>query len=147
MTNFRQYVLSLPAQLSHNEPLFPGWEFSLSPHLIRSTKVRYNLPSECNSLVLVHLGNWFGRNWEISCFIVTNATNAAPSSLKSKNPAQANEISETQYLNLSTFFFLPSSNLTSDFSSRFLPTDDTVTGPFFTLNLNQTLFLIKQLFC
>ena len=64
-----------------------------------------------------------------------------------KNPAQANEISETQYLNLLTFFFLPSSNLSSDFSTRFLPTDDTVTGPFFTLNLNQTLFLIKQLFC
>ena len=36
-----------------------------------------------------------------------------------KNPAQANEISETQYLNLLTFFFLPSSNLSSDFSSRF----------------------------
>ena len=45
-----------------------------------------------------------------------------------KNSAQANEIFETQYLNLLTFFFLPSSNLSSDFSSRFLPTDDTVDG-------------------
>ena len=89
MTNFRQYVLSLPAQLSHKEPLFPGWEFSLSPHLIRSTQVRHNLPSECNSLVLVHLGNWFGRNWGIGWFIVTNATNAAPSSLKSKKSSSS----------------------------------------------------------